>query len=78
MAYASSSEKEVELLDGSEEFSPVEPEPEDFTVKITALLADSDGKDDDNEKITISLLSGNRLDLNGFFIHSKSTKTPLK
>lgn len=50
---------------------------EDFQLRIISLLPDADGKDDNNEQITLELLTGENLDLADFIIHINSKKTAL-
>ena len=46
-------------------------------VHIVSLLPDAEGKDDNNEQITVELLSGQNLDLTDFIVRVNSKKTAL-
>ena len=46
-------------------------------LRISSVLPDAEGKDDDNEQITIELLSGENVDLENFTVRVNTKKTAL-
>lgn len=77
MVYRKEGSSQIELVTGSENFADITPDDTFFPLQIDRILPDAQGKDDNNEQVVITLLSGDAFDLQQVVLVSNGKKSPL-